>query len=698
MQDRTRTHHPSPRHAAIRVELGRALVADADTFCRAAEALCDRLQAEAGALVPPVFLEAPHLRPHEYRILYGEEEESGGRAWPGRFQAMGTADRLRGLAGKRDTEPFFGQPCVWIPGRETSVARAIGVDLADAAEVITAHLERAMRCHLARRAASERVEELLAEVARCHPSLLGRVARRIGREHLHQVLHRLAGDRIPLGDLRILLERLAANPCRTTSVDGCAERLRVDLKESVCRPLARHGKLTCLTLAPDYQAWLFTWMRNGADRRTGEPWLTHLARGLREGMLRLERAGEKPALLCIPSLRPVLARVLGLALPDLPVLKTAELDPTLQLLDRVRIASPGWRMQASRWLGYLTLGGEERRQLRSELEDYERCLRRRTLPLRPALEPPSGKAVRRPGSLPPERRAHLTPLQKAAVLLLECPTWVLRELLSRLQPEEISRLGREMTRMGRQSHALRDEVLKELPGGAKGALELGQLLAHLRALLEEASRPETVLSELGLCLSLLPDPLYHPVASRVFAWLRMDAAEDLRAQLAVLRAEANPIRAGRALERFVRFRREGIQPTSLYGDEQLHRELQRAVLRNPQAMARALERLWLRPEEERLEDFLRWCQESPNRAARWLVRWAASWSPPGEDPEVCARAALDSLPLELAGEVRRHLPPELRHLPRGEGGSDPTRLIRLWLGEYYLHAWPDCPAAELSLN
>lgn len=699
MQDRTRIQRPTPLQTAIRVELGRALAAETDALCRSAEGLCRRLEAEFGpVLVPPVFLEAPWLRSHEYRILYGYAEETGGRAYPGRLQALGEADRLKGLAGQRDTEPLFGLPCVWIPRREASVAQAIGVRVAELAEVITGHLELAMRQHLARQSARERVEEQLSEVERCHPTLLARVSRRVGRDQLHLVLHRLAGDGVPLGDLRFVLERMAAHPCRSTTPDGCAERLRVDLREAVCQPLARHGKLACITLHPDYQAWLYTWQRQGADRRAGEPWLNHLARSLHEALQALERTGEKPALLCIPSVRPLLARALGLSLPELRVLKTAELDPALQIMDRLRIAPPGWRMQASRWLGFMMLGGDDRRLLKAELEDYERCLRRRTLPARPSLPEPPAK-TRRTTALPGEgRRQQLTPIQKAAVLLLECPTWVLREVLSRLAPAEVSRLGREMARMGRQSPALREQVLRELPGGAKGALELGQLMAHLKGLLEAESRPETALSELGLCLSLLPDPAYHAVAGRVFAWLRLDAAEDLRSELAVLRSASTPVRAARAVERLRRFYRGGVHPLSLYGDEQLGRELQRAVLRNPERMARSLERLWLRPENYLLEEFRDWCEAHPARAARWLVRWVACWTPPQGDPEACARQALEALPAELAAEVKRHLAPELRLLPTGTHPATAVEIARQWLAEYYLEAWPDSPAAELSLN
>src|SRR5690606_28596580 len=180
MQDRTRTQRPSPRPAPVRVELGRALWPEADGLCRAAENLCDRLQGEAAGLtIPPVFLEAPWLRAHEYRILYGDREETGGRAYPGRLQALGHADRLRGLAGRRDCEPMFGHPCVWVPRREAPVARAIGVIVSELADVVTLHLERALRHHLAREAARERVGGQLAEVERTHPSLVSRVARRV---------------------------------------------------------------------------------------------------------------------------------------------------------------------------------------------------------------------------------------------------------------------------------------------------------------------------------------------------------------------------------------------------------------------------------------------------------------------------------------------------------------------------------------
>ncbi len=698
MQDR------NPLHLApIRVELGCALAAEAAPLQSAARSLGDRLLAESGTELPsPVFVEAPWLRDHEYRIHFGDGQETGGRAWPGRLQALGDPEHLRGLAGRRDSEPLFGHPCVWIPRREASVARAIGLELAEVSEVIADHLERAMRFELTRQAAGDRVQELLRQVEGSHPSLVARASRRLGREHLQQVLSRLASDGLPSGALRQALERLTLQPSRSGTVEGHAERLRVDLNESLCRPLARQGKLACITLDSDVQAWLFMWLSRGANPRDGERFLSHMARRLREGLVELEQTGQSPALLCLPSLRAALARALSLPLPGLRILKTEEMDPTLQVLDRIRIHSPGWQTRAGLWFSMAFLGGDRKRQLRTELEEYERCLRRRALPPPTARDAASGKTRRRP-RLPAAaegRNIHLTPLQKAAVLLLECPTWVLRELLSRMQPTEISRLSREMIRMGPHSQSLRDRVLGELRGGAGSPLELGQLLAFLNAQMHQASRPETVISELGLCLAVLPDPLYHQVAGRVFTWLKMAPAEDLRSELAVLRSESNPQRAARALRRFVDFRRGGLYPASLYGREQLFQDLQRAARLNPRAMATALERLWLRPEDHVLEDFVRWCDESPSRAARWLTRWAAHWTEPGPDPEGRARAVLEALPPEHAEMVRRLLPAEIRSLPREEStrSIDREESARQWLEEYYLGHWPDTPAAELGLN
>jgi len=523
----------------------------------------------------------------------------------------------------------------------------------------------------------------------------------LGRDRLQQVLSRLAGDGLPSGALRQALERLTLHPTRSGTVENHTERLRIDLSRSLCRPLAHAGTIACITLDPDVQTWLFLWLGRGGGHREGERFLTHLARRLREGLEESGSGGPALALLCLPSLRTALSRGLGLALPDLRILKTEEMDPTLQLLDRVRIRAPGWQARAGLWFGLAFLGGERRRQLRQELQEYERCLERRALP-RPTSREGLGAALPH-RHRPPEsegRRLQLTPLQKAAILLLECPTWVLRELLSRMQPTEISRLSREMIRMGPLSQTLRGRVLGELRGSTPGPLELRQLLDFVKAQMQQASQPETVFSELGLCLSVLPAPLYHEVAGRVFAWLRLASAEDLRAELAVLRNQSNPQRAARALLRFVTFLRGNLLPLGPSSRELLLAELRGAARQNPQALATALDRLWLRPEDHVLEDFVLWCQQGPPRAARWLTRWAGSWTAPGPEPEACARAVLQALPPELGDRVRRFLPAEVcGHSKDDPGGSlDLEGWLRQCLEEYSSVRWPEAPASNVPLN
>ncbi len=702
MQDRNAFPRDPLCPATLRVELGSALAAEAGPLQRRVGGLCDRLLAESGTeLPPPIFVEAPWLRSHEYRIHFGDRQQTAGRAWPGRLRALGDPARLRRLTGRRDTEPFFGDPCVWIPPRQAAVARALGLLVADADQVIADHLERTLRYESTRQAAGDRVRALLRQVEDTQPSLVARASRRLGREHLQQVLSRLASDGLPSGALRHALERLTLQPTRSGTVENHAERLRIDLNRSLCHPLAHQGTLACITLDSEVQTGLFLWLTRGEDPREGERFLTHLASRLREGLDEIELAGQSPALLCLPSLRAALARGLGLALPGLRILKTEEMDPTLQLLDRFRIRTPGWPARAGLWFGLALLGADRRRQLRLELEEYERCLRRRALPLPTSGEGPAASPPRRNRPTPSEGRPpSLTPLQKAAVLLLECPTWVLRELLSRLQPTEVSRLSREMIRLGPRSQALRGRVLGELRGDTRGPLELRQLLDFLKVQMRLACQPETVISELGLCLAVLPAPLYHEVAGRVFAWLRMACAEDLRAELAGLRNQSDPQRAARALRRFVAFRRGGLHPLGRYGAGLLHEELQRAAFRNPQGLAAALDRLWLRPEEHVLEDFVRWCQSSPRRAARWLTRWAANWTAPDPDPEARAWSVLQALPPGHLDRVRRFLPAEIGGPPR-EGmpqSRDREESIRQCLEEYHAGPWTDSPPAGPLLN
>lgn len=700
MTDRNPAHGPAPRQAPLRVELGEALAVEAKALQRATESVAARLQEEFPApLTLPLFVEAPWLRGHEYRIRFGDAELGSGRIWPGRIQATGPRERLRSLSGIRDSEPFFGEPCTWCSPLEATAARELGLERVAADQVLAGHLERIWRMVLSSQAALQEAERLLDEFGQSHPALVSRALRRIGLEPLRQVLGHLAEEGVPRPALRRALESLATQSPGSGDAESLTESLRVELGHWLCRPLAHRDALPCLTLDADLQSWLFNRVSRGERPRRGGDWIPQLARGLRDSLMGFQAAGSSPALLCLPSLRPTLARALKPALPDLRVLKTSEIDPTLQVLDLGRIRLHDWRMQAGLWLGSALLGNERRRQLRLELEEYGHCLQRRALsgpgrPQSPFRKPPRKSRPARP--LDP---TILTPLQKAAVLLLECPTWVLRELLSKLNPSEVNRLGREMIRMSPHCRVFRDRVLQELPGGAQGALELGQILEHLRGLLQEAARPETVFSELGLCLAVLPDPLRQSVESRVLAWIRTENAEALRAELQSLQAEANPHRAACALRRFVDFRRGGVSPCAPFGRRQVAAALQRAARSNPQGLAGALQRLWLCPEEHLPEDFIHWCEESPHRAAHWLVRWGRHWHPPGADPESQVLIVMQALPPELARKVREHLPPESRGLLKEDpsGEADPAEAARRCLEEFYLTVRPEAPGA-VSLN
>jgi hypothetical protein len=684
---------------AIRIELGSALAGHLDLLIEAAEGLLGRLTRETGRDFPTIsFLVAPWLRACEYRILYGDKDELLGRVYPGRLLATGDPGRLRGLPGRRDYDPVSGQMGLWIPRGEGAVARAVGLPVTDPWEVFSGHLEQALRQHYSHLLALDYARERLREVQSTHPSLVHRASRRIGEANLLEVLRRLAVEGVSLADLSPVLEKLAGLSPRLADLASCTERMRGDLKEAVCRPLSRQGKLSCITLDREYQGWLARWMVRSPIQRARDPWIRHLVEALRESSQRLQRAGEIPVLLCIPSLRAGLGRLLSLPLPELRVLKTDELDPALQVLDRVRIRVPSWLMQASRVVGSLLMPSAARRKLAAELEEYQACLRRRSLPPRPglaeSLRPPP---ARRPALPESSRRALLSPREKAAILLLECPTWLLREVLSRLSPAEVSLLSREMSRLGLRSPQQREQVLRELPGRGRVQPTAEEILALLRRLLEETPAPETALSELALCLSLLGSRPYHEVSSRLFAWLSLGAAENLRAELVGLRHSVAPARAGRAVGRFLRFYREGVYPLSLYGRDLLFKDLQRVARRNPRLLALCLERLWLRGEAQ-AETFVRWTEACPSRAAHWLLRWAVSWKPGPEEPEEQARTALRALPEELAGQVRNFLAPELRHLVQTGPSSDPEGPVRQWLAEYYLRAYPDSPAAELSLN
>ncbi|MBI3929048.1 MAG: FHIPEP family type III secretion protein [Armatimonadetes bacterium] len=656
------------------IEVGRCLWPYLDALNETLPELCARSHESQ-----PLLEKAGWLRPYEYRVLSGPLAVRG-RVYPNRLQAVGERDEVRGLSGRQAVDFASGGAACWILRGQRGDAVRSRLSVQEPLEVLRDILEAAMRRHAGARDALVEARRKLSELSLEHPTLVRRARRRLGGSKILEVLRDLSLEGAMPHDLAWAVDRLAATPHTGASAQRCAERLREEMKQTFSNSLVVNGRIRCLHLEPSFQQWLYCRCVRHREVDLADRELIDLLGALVESV-GPSRAGGKPAaLLCVPSLRPALSALLRPFYRKLRVLKPSEVDPRTRLKIERLLPRPG---RKSRWLTSLrfwSLPRQERAVLRDELELYERTFRDG-----PREEP----AESSPPALPIQPRRlvfpALTARQKAAVFLLECPTWMLREILSRLDAEQIAALGREMTRLGRHCPGLRDEVLREFPSLVE-PVNLAAVVQFVQRLLD-LPHPYHALTDAALCLCALGSVPCQRVLPRIFDGLDLDQTERLRAELVRLRKRRDPEAFAQAVDRFTRFYRGSVLETPVPGKLWARWAIQAAVLRNPLAMASSLERLCPRGQPV-LVEFQRWAHDAPHRAACWLLRWIRNWSPPAESSLEPVRAAYASLPGELASMLDHHLGEDFRAGLKGgvELGTEPV-IYQRWLQEYFLNAY-----------
>ncbi|MBI3929929.1 MAG: FHIPEP family type III secretion protein [Armatimonadetes bacterium] len=442
----------------------------------------------------PVLEKAGWLRPYEYRVLSGPLAVRG-RVYPNRLQVRGEREELRGLSGRQAVDFATGRTTCWILRSQRRDAVLANLSVQEPLQVLQDTTAAAMLRFDAAREAMTEARRRLSELSQEHPTLVRRARRRLGGSKILEVLRDLILEGAVPQDLAWAVDRLAATPLINASAQRCAERLREEMKQALSQPLLIQGRLRCLHLEPSFQQWLYCRYVRHREVDLGDLELIDLLGALSEAAGGSRARGELPALLCLSSLRPALSGLLRPFHPKLRVLKPGEVDPRALLLAQGLLPPRG---RKSRWLTSLRFWGlprQERAALGAELELYEKLCREDRLRGEAAVNRLEAPAP------PPPLLPALTARQKAAVFLLECPTWMLREVLSRLGREQIAALGREMTRLGRHSPGLRDEVLREFPA-VDEPRDLGALVQLIGRLLD-APHPDHALADAALCLGAL---------------------------------------------------------------------------------------------------------------------------------------------------------------------------------------------------
>ena len=233
---------------------------------------------------------------------------------------------MKGIATK---DPAFGMEALWIEPADRDHAQSMGYTVVDAGTVIATHLSHIIQSHSHELLGHEEVSQLLANVAKSAPKLVEElVPKVVSMPTLVKVLQSLLAERVPLRNMRAIVETLAEQAPRSQDPAVLQAAVRVALGRQIVQDIAgMAGELPVMTLDPELERLLQGSIGSANSPATGlEPSLAErLQTRLAESAQRQELIGEPAVLLVPPPLRQTLARFIRASVPSMHVLAWSEI-------------------------------------------------------------------------------------------------------------------------------------------------------------------------------------------------------------------------------------------------------------------------------------------------------------------------------------------------------------------------------------
>lgn len=282
---------------------------------------------DMGFLPPVVHIrDNMDLPPARYRILMKGVEIGSGDAYPGRWLAINPGTAAGTLPGEATIDPAFGLAATWIESALKEQAQIQGFTVVEASTVVATHLNHLIGQFAPELFGRQEAQQLLDRVTQEMPKLTeDLVPGVVTLTTLHKVLQNLLAEKVPIRDMRTILETLAEHAPIQNDPHELTAVVRVALGRAITQQwFPGNGEVQVIGLDAALERLLLQALQGGGGL---EPGLAdRLLEQATEALKRQEMLGAPPVLLVNHALRPLLARFLRRSLPQLMVLSSLELS------------------------------------------------------------------------------------------------------------------------------------------------------------------------------------------------------------------------------------------------------------------------------------------------------------------------------------------------------------------------------------
>ncbi|MCH8504539.1 MAG: flagellar biosynthesis protein FlhA, partial [Ectothiorhodospiraceae bacterium] len=295
-----------------------------------------KLSQDLGFLVQSVHIrDNLDLGPNAYRISVLGVPVAEAEIQPSRELAINPGGVSGQISGAATKDPAFGLDAVWIDQSQRDQAQTMGYTVVDASTVVATPLSQIIHSSAHQLLGHEETQKILDMLARSQPKLVDELIPNIlPLSAVVKVLQTLLEERVPIRDMRSIVETLAEHGHRTKD----PAQLTIAVREALGRMIVQNvngmrKELPVITLDPQLEQILLNVVQGNGEGAGGfEPGLAdRLQRSLSDAAQRQESLGQPAVLLTAPQLRHWLTRLTRHSIQSLHVLSYNEVPDEKQV-------------------------------------------------------------------------------------------------------------------------------------------------------------------------------------------------------------------------------------------------------------------------------------------------------------------------------------------------------------------------------
>jgi flagellar biosynthesis protein FlhA len=275
------------------------------------------------------------LDANQYRVRVGQTIVGEDEIFPNRKLAIpGDTSQIK-LDGLSVKDPTFGMDAVWIRNEQEAEAEAGGYVVVAPESVMATHVSYLLYKYASEFFGQDDVQALLDNLSQSAPNLVESVVPKLVALHeLTNILRQLLKERVPISDLRRILEALPPLVARNLSQMEIAEALRPELAGLLIQQVAPlNTALPVITLEGDLEHMLINMARQSGDQELvlDNRLAEQLLQTMTQTTEQLSAEGRQAVLVVSPHIRRQFAHIVRQHLDDMIVLSFNELPESRKI-------------------------------------------------------------------------------------------------------------------------------------------------------------------------------------------------------------------------------------------------------------------------------------------------------------------------------------------------------------------------------